>query len=247
VDRGQENFTEGLDLVGGSGVNLQALTLGPGWTGNIEGAPLLLECNGSGRRVRVGSGSRRVNLSSTSRSKVITKLEVDLTRGAGGVVEVGTVTVASLIAAAGQVRVLDSAEVTDVRVDGGTVMVMRTGVAGAVTGIVVNAGACVVARDVGTVTVRGGGVVQIDDPSVSPGTVNVDGGRLEVGTHGGTIGTLNVTAGVVDLSGVSGPLTITTANLGSAGACTVLMPRDASLVTITTANLLGAGDPRRAA
>ena len=238
IDRSADSFNTNLSH---EDINFTKVQFGAGWSGNIEETPFKFECVGSGRSIICESRSRRLKLGGggsgvTDWTRLIVNMQ--------GEVEVTDVQIIAGEVINGSLMVRDSVDLDSLRVDGGRAHVMESAANPTVDTLAINGGVCVLDRDVTDIDVRGGELI-IDHESVIPATLDIDGGVVRVGLHGGTITAMVMRAGVLDLSKVSGPLTISSATVGSKGVCRIIMPADDTLITWTSFTKSGVGDPRQ--
>lgn len=204
------------------------------WTGNIVATSFLFTCDrtSTGEVQCLWGGDRLCLGGAGGGSTVWYRLIVS--PAAGGLVEIVNVNAKNVFVSAGRLIAWDSVDLDNVTVDGGHVQIVVSGTYGTVDSLTMSGGSVELARNATTVDMAGGRLTAVDT-SFAPTTVTITGGLLEVLNHGGTITTLNAYGGVVDLSALNRPLTITTLNCRRGAR--VIPPANASLLTITTKNL----------
>lgn len=220
-------YTSDLSITG----TLAAMLATSGFAGNFDPLPLnadatLVTAQWSGQNWRHQGD--------------ITTLVLDAARGGRWTHQSGTITNAHT--KNGTLYVPAGGAVTNGYIGGttagGAIAILESGGTGATALRVGPNGTLYLNRDVGTLDVHGG-MTKVDDTSVTPTTVNLWAGTLELGACG-DINALNGYGGVLDARGLKKSITIATGNLYA--PLKILMPRTGGVtLTITTRNDFGGG------
>lgn len=223
-------YTSGLDL---SANELEAFIISSGVTstfGSASAGGVLLNLSAgtyTGKFVHAGSASAYIDpASAIARTQKI---------GPGDLYGLGG-TWTTVEHAVGLSSFNDTAAITTLYVTGGSAFV-DTHASSTITTASVQAGASLVCRrSAATVNVNGGTYTQPErTPTITTLTVTGNGRAYHAG---GTITTVNGYAGVLDLSGVSADVTITTLNKYS-NAFSIVLPKPPFVLTITNENYFG--------
>lgn len=184
----------------------------PGFRGNFEAAdPLKVVVNqSSSGELIVEFGGQEFWVQSSSSSGVIYEARFKPTNA--GTVYLGPCNCENARVLASLAVIQAGADVANLYVDGaGAVADVREDASYALTLAKVLMGRMTLRRDVGTLTIGKAGEVHVLDDAVSPTTVNLQGGILRA-EYMGNVGTLNGDAGVLDISRLNRPMTISTLN-----------------------------------
>lgn len=228
---GSDNYTAGLSH---SAVDLLALNALAGWTGNIEGTDLVVQCNQAGSgKVRLDWSGKRIRLSSNTTG---TFAEISMNPARGGELILSACVCTKMIISAGVLIASDSVNLTTHQQYGGSAWLPYS--SNALTTGSVYGGELRLERDVTTLNVDGG-TVRLSNINVTPTTVNVRGGTLKLELCG-TISTFNGYSGTLDASQLSASVTLSAGELHP--GLTIILPRTAG-VTLTTSGctIVGSG------
>lgn len=230
---GDTTYTAGLNL---SATELADFTAEPGWTGNMgaDGNVLQLDLTGT---LNWRFGGDYAYISGVAANTLASCIFAPVKAGARIIISTATITTAKVLA--GQlVRFLDSVALSTVHALGGFTRIDEHA-SDSVDTLVVggrSVAQCSLYRNGGTVTINAGGILHVQERALTLTTLNMNG-AARANHKGAGITTVN-TAGsgnVLDLSGVVGNITIGT--LAGTGEITIIKPRGAATLTITTNNL----------
>lgn len=198
--------TEFTSLTDISSADLLLFRLMPGFSGKFDTSPLTVVVNqtSTGKLINE-SNSPKIVLKSSSSAGVIYQVQHSPKIG-GGVMSLQTATVTNLLVTAGYCSVGSDVTATNVYVLGGECSLV--GSANAITTLEVRGGYVTLERDVTTLSAYAGTTV-INNSGVTPTTINIEQGAVVKIKDGGTITTLNGKSGILDLTELARPLTIT--------------------------------------
>lgn len=238
IDRYDDKYTDGLDH---STEDVAGLSFLAGYTGAVEGSPLLFTCSAGSVVFRCRSKGP-IRCGSNAITQAWLNMYGDML-SAEPVQVMAACWVKNAYLSAGNFEFYDVVKMGALVINGARVHVRRSGTNTTTGNVTVNSGSIQVDRDPADVVVNGG-TLTIDHETCSPTTLTINGGTVRVRVHGGTFPSVTLNAGTLDLSGVSGPLTITASVLGDPKSCRVIMPADTSLITWSSNTLATLGDPR---
>lgn len=231
ISQWTDDYTADLDQ---SAKDFHVVNFTPAYGGNITSGVFKFVCDrtSTGEAIFEWSGDRILAGGVGGGTTVWYRLVVNPANG--GLVEVFDCNVKNGFVSAGRAIFWDGVDVDNLTVDGGVADVKASGTYTAVDALTVNNGAVDLARNATAVT-QNGGRIRATDTSFAPTTLTMNAGLFELLNTGGTIGTLALNGGTLDLRQLSRPLTITTATYKRGSR--ILMPKNSTLLTITTENL----------
>jgi hypothetical protein len=196
VSKWATDYSAGTDL---SAADLTLFEIQEGAEGSLataNGGGLVLVANQTSTGIFRNRGSMsRVDLRSTSASGVIYNVENNPAL-ASSILQIATGDYNQLRQKSGVLLVDSTADLNNAEITGGqTVLANATY---AMTLCKITGGTNTIARDVATLSISGG-VNTIDHTDVTPTTLNLDGGVVNVNEMG-TVSTLNAVAGVLDFT-----------------------------------------------
>lgn len=209
TDRTGDHYTTNLDLTGAA---MSLCEIGGGYFGSIggDGSSLLVDAT----TLRVFSGGDKTRIAGKAAATVTTGVVRPANHGE---VFLSAISFTRLAVGGGRVTLRDGADATSLNVTGSGLTVIETGgSSSAITTLSARPAEnerprIMLDRDVGTLNVGGGSLVEIRKSSVSPTTVNLEGGWLKA--RAWSAGTVNCYGGVLDLSELAADGSVTTFNL----------------------------------
>lgn len=196
VSKWATDYSAGTDL---SAADLTLFEIQEGASGSLataNGGGLVLVANQTSTGTFRNRGSMsRVDLRSTSASGVIYNVENNPAL-VSGILQIATGDYNQLRQKSGTVLVDSTADLNNAEITGGQTWLSNATYAMTLCKIL--AGTNHIARDVGTLTI-GGGTNFIEHTDVTPTTMNLDGGVVNVLAMG-TVGTLNAIFGLLDFT-----------------------------------------------
>lgn len=229
------DFTSGGNLSAADLTSFQILAGCRAKFAVADGGGLQLVVNQAGAGVFTDeSSSPRVDLRSTSATGVIATI---ICRKPSGLLRVDECDTETCIVQSGNAILAGNCDCANLIVDGGKVDALNGSYA--LTTLRQKGGVCNLARDVASAYL-GGGQQTWEHEAISPGSVlEMTGGTLIV-KRCGTVTQLNGYAGVLDISQLQRPFTITAATLHP--GFTIRRKRSQIVMTISSATRIGGGE-----
>lgn len=228
LSSGTTDITEGAAFTN----DLLTFRVTRGYSGSfLTPVELVANRSGAGRVIYEGSG-RRFQLRSTSASGVIREVWFNPAGPCEGTLD--QCDNEHVYAHAGNLTITPAADAANIYVAGAAVEAVAGGPAATLAEC--SAGSLLLRRDAGTARVMGSGVLLLRGSAVSPGTLDVRGGRAEL-QNCGDVTACNVDAGDLDLRALTRPITIGTLTVRAGSR--VLISSSTVVPTISALNLRG--------